>query len=290
MALRLNEIIQNDLLNRLPDITVVGIDIGSRSGKGVLLSGNELHTATVPTGFKTRQSVEAVLAKLLEDSDISIDDVTYLVGTGIGRISIEFGSTPHQTLTETTCLAMGAHALNPRARTIIDIGSQDAKVIKIDARTGTVQEFVLNDSCAAGTGRILEKTAHLLDLDLRDLGDAALLADQPTAVSNNCVIFSESEVLALLARGERRENIAAGIHHAVAVRMSTLLDRIGLEPEVVFTGGVANNSGMRKALSDQLNIVISATPLDSSFAGALGAAIYAATFYGESRKKKHAFR
>jgi predicted CoA-substrate-specific enzyme activase len=290
MAHRLNEIVQHELLNRLPDTTVVGIDIGSRSGKGVLLTGSELHTAIVPTGFKTRQAVEAVLAKLLEESDISFDEITYLVGTGSGRLSIEFGSTPHQTLTETTCLAMGAHALNPRARTIIDIGSQDAKVIKIDVRTGNVQECVSNDFCAAGTGRILEKTAHLLDLDLRDLGDAALLADRPTAVSNNCVIFSESEVLSLLARGERRENIAAGIHHAAAVRMRSLLDRIGLEPEVVFTGGVANNCGMRKALSDQLAVDICVTPLDSSYAGALGAAIYAATYYGESRKKKHAFR
>lgn len=290
MALRLNEVIHNDLLNRLPDATVVGIDIGSRSGKGVLFTRGELYTTIVPSGFKTRQSVEAVLTNLLEESDISFDDVTYLVGTGSGRIAIEFGSTPHQVLTETSCLAMGAHALNPLTRTIIDIGSQDSKAIKIDVRTGNVLELALNDTCAAGTGRYLEKTAHLLNFDLRDLGDAALLADNPTVISNHCVIFSESEILSLLVRGERRENIAAGIHHAAAVRVHTLLKRIGLEPDIVFTGGVSNNSGMRQALSNLLNVSFSATPLDSSFAGALGAAIYAATYYGESRKKKHAFR
>jgi (R)-2-hydroxyacyl-CoA dehydratese activating ATPase len=290
MAYRLKEIVHFDLLNRLPEATVVGIDIGSRSGKGVLLLGGELHTAVVPTGFKTQQTAEAVLSRLLEESEISFDEIDYVVGTGYGRISMEFGQTPHQVLTEISCHAMGAHALNPQARTIIDIGGQDSKAIKVDTRNGKVLEFVMNDKCAAGTGRFLEKAAQLLDLDLRDLGDAALQADKPSSISSQCVVFSESEVISLRAKGERRENIAAGIHHATALRVRNLLNRIGLEPDIVFTGGVSNNVGMKKALEDLLKVTISATPLDSTFAGALGAAIYAAMFHGESRAVSTAAR
>jgi (R)-2-hydroxyacyl-CoA dehydratese activating ATPase len=283
MAHHIKDVIHQDLLARLGDATVVGIDIGSRSGKGVLLAGNQLHTAVVPTGFKTQQTAEAVLGRLLEQADLATEQLDYIVGTGYGRISMEFGGTQHQVLTEISCHAMGAHALNPRTRTIIDIGGQDSKAIKVDTRNGKVLEFVMNDKCAAGTGRFLEKAAQLLDLDLRDLGEAALQADKPSAISSQCVVFSESEVISLRARGERRENIAAGIHHATALRVRNLLNRIGLEPDIVFTGGVSNNVGMKKALEDLLKVTISPTPLDSTFAGALGAAIYAATFHSDNR-------
>jgi len=281
MAHKTSDILQRDLLARLPEATVVGIDIGSRSGKGVLLHNGRLHTAVVPTGFKTQQTAEAVLGRLLEEAELETCDLDYVVGTGYGRVSMQFSDVPHQVLTEISCHAMGAHALTPTARTIIDIGGQDSKAIKVDQRNGKVLEFVMNDKCAAGTGRFLEKAAQLLDLDLRDLGDAALGADAPSAISSQCVVFSESEVVSLRAKGERRENIAAGIHHATALRVRNLLNRIGLEPGIVFTGGVSNNVGMKKALEDLLKVTIESTPLDSTFAGALGAAVYAATFHGE---------
>jgi (R)-2-hydroxyacyl-CoA dehydratese activating ATPase len=281
MAEKIEKIIHGGLRNRLPDATVVGIDIGSRSGKGILLHRGEIHTAVVPTGFKTQQTAEAVLGKLLSGSDAKSDDIVYVVGTGYGRIAMNFDGVPHQVLTEISCHAMGAHAINRETRTIIDIGGQDSKAIKVDPRNGKVLEFVMNDKCAAGTGRFLEKAAQLLDLDLRDLGEAALNADKPSAISSQCVVFSESEVVSLRAKGERRENIAAGIHYATALRVRNLLNRIGLEPDIVFSGGVSNNVGMKKALEDLLKVTISETTLDSTYAGALGAAVYAATFHGE---------
>jgi predicted CoA-substrate-specific enzyme activase len=285
---RISEVIDEKHLGRLDNLTVVGIDIGSRSGKGVLLTGDSIHTAITATGFRTQDTAKAVLQKLLDLSGVPQDSIVYLVGTGYGRIALEFNDLPAQVLTEISCHAMGAHFLNAQTRTIIDIGGQDSKAIKVDTKTGKVLEFVMNDKCAAGTGRFLEKAAQLLDLNLTELGDAALAADKPAAISSQCVVFSESEVVSLRARGERRENIAAGIHSATALRVRNLLNRIGLEPDIVFTGGVSNNIGMKKALEELLKVTISEVKLDTTYAGALGAAVYAQRYYREDRSAEAA--
>lgn len=278
---QINDVIDEKLYGTLDPQTVVGIDIGSRSGKGVLLAGDTLHTAITATGFRTQDTANAVLKKLIEVSGVNPAEIVYAVGTGYGRIALDFNEIPNQVLTEISCHAMGAYYLNARTRTIIDIGGQDSKAIKVDPKSGKVLEFVMNDKCAAGTGRFLEKAALLLDLNLTELGEAALAADKPSAISSQCVVFSESELVSLRAKGERRENIAAGIHHATALRVRNLLNRIGLEPDIVFTGGVSNNVGMKKALEELLKVTISSVKLDTTYAGALGAAIYAQKFYRE---------
>jgi predicted CoA-substrate-specific enzyme activase len=170
---------------------------------------------------------------------------------------------------------MGAHFLLDAARTIVDIGGQDSKAIKVDPDTGRVVEFVMNDKCAAGTGRFLEKIAELLDYSLDELGPRSLESTKTIEISSQCVVFAESEVISLKARGERREDIAAAVHLASARRVRNLVNRLGLEPELVFSGGVSNNVGMRKALEQTIGHPMRPTRLDMVYAGALGAAVLA---------------
>lgn len=264
-----------------PVAPVVGLDIGSRGSKAVLLTPDEIHTAFVATGLYMQETADELLALLLRQVGLDRSDLRYVVGTGYGRISLRFEDVPYQVVTEITCHALGAHVLNPRTRTIIDIGGQDSKAIRIDPATGKVVEFVMNDKCAAGTGRFLEKAAVLLGLTLDELGPVALEATAPAQVSSQCVVFAESEMVSLRARGERhgdgaaRANIAAGIHYASARRVKTLLGRVGTEPDLVFTGGVANNIGMRRALEELIGSPFAETPIDMIYAGALGAAVQA---------------
>jgi predicted CoA-substrate-specific enzyme activase len=264
-----------------PEHPVVGLDIGSRGSKGVLLTADEIHTTFIATGLYMQETADELLARLLQQTGLARRDVTFVVGTGYGRISLAYEDIPYQVVTEITCHALGAHALNPRTRTIIDIGGQDSKAIKVDPATGKVVQFVMNDKCAAGTGRFLEKAAVLLGLGLDELGPVALAATEPAQISSQCVVFAESEMISLRARGERhgdgsaRANIAAGIHYASARRVKTLLGRVGTEPDLVFTGGVANNVGMRKAMEDLIGRPFADTPIDMIYAGALGAAVQA---------------
>ena len=261
---------------------VLGLDLGSRASKGTLLIGEEIFTAVVPTGLFMQETADALIGKLLRLAKVKRKAIAHIVGTGYGRISLEFKDVPYTVVTEISCHAMGAHALIPEARTIVDIGGQDSKAIKLDRETGKVVEFVMNDKCAAGTGRFLEKAASLLGIKLLDLGDVALRAKDPAQVSSQCVVFAESEMISLRARGERandedsRANIAAGVHLSAARRVTNLLGRIGLEPALVFTGGVSNNKGMWKTLEDLLHTKFVVRPgIDMIFAGAVGAAVYA---------------
>ncbi len=184
-------------------------------------------------------------------------------------------------LTEITCHALGAHFLNAGTRTIIDIGGQDCKSIKIDPENGKVIEFLMNDKCAAGTGRFLEKTAEMLEYSLEELGDRALESKKKLEISSQCVVFAESEIISLKANGEKSQDIAAGIHFATARRVKNMVQRIGLEPELVFTGGVSNNIGMKNALEQVLKHPIKSTKLDMVYGGALGAAILAQRMLNE---------
>src|SRR3954468_13673222 len=264
-----------------PPDPVVGFDIGSRGSKGVLLTPDAIYPIFVPTGLYMQESADELLQRLLRAAGLKRRDIAFVVGTGYGRISLAYRDLPYQVVTEITCHAMGAHALLPRTRTIIDIGGQDSKAIKVDPATGKVLEFVMNDKCAAGTGRFLEKAAVLLGLELHELGAVALQATEPAAISSQCVVLAESEMISLRARGERhkdgaaRANIAAGIHFATARRVKSLLGRVGTEPDLVFTGGVANNVGMRHALETLIGATFAQDPIDMIYAGALGAAVYA---------------
>jgi predicted CoA-substrate-specific enzyme activase len=262
----------------------VGLDIGSRATKGVLLVDGKVTALIVPSGVSTKETSRQVLSFLLNEAHLKETDVEYLVGTGYGRIVMEFAGIPTQIITEISCHAMGAFVINSSTQTVIDIGGQDSKAIKVDHTNGKVVEFIMNDKCAAGTGRFLEKVAQLLDLSLDELGACALEANEPAEISSQCVVFAESEVISLKAKGISRENIAAGIHLATARRVKTLLRKIGLEPDILFTGGVTNNLGMRKALEDVLGVQLSSASIDTTFAGAIGAAVYASRNAEETRR------
>ncbi len=277
--MKLNEIMDEQMAAELTGNTVIGVDIGSRGTKCVLLTDGSLYSTILPSGVSSQETALEAINEVLSQAGKTLSDVEYIVGTGYGRIAISFGDIPVKIVTEISCHAAGAHVLNPKTRTIIDIGGQDTKAIKIDHKTGKVVEFIMNDKCAAGTGRFLEKVAQMLELTLPELGDQAVQADKPAMISSQCVVFAESEVISLKAKGESRANISAGIHYANARRIKSLINRVGIEDVVLFTGGVSNNRGMRSALEDVLEIRLGDTKLDLTLAGALGAAIYAIRYH-----------
>lgn len=266
-----------------PFAPVIGIDIGSRAAKAVLLYGDTIYTSIQPTGMYMQQTAEELKADLLEQAGLKEEDIVEIAGTGYGRIALSSANIKSFVISEISAHGMGTNFLNPKARTIIDIGGQDSKAIKIDPDTGKVLEFIMNDKCAAGTGRFLEKTANILGYDFDDLAGLRPNPDKEITVSSQCVVFAESEVISLRAKGEDPADILAAVHLAAAKRVCTLLKRVKIEPEIVFSGGVSNNIGMRRALEKLLGVTIKELPFNMSFAGALGAAIYAEK---EGRRQK----
>jgi predicted CoA-substrate-specific enzyme activase len=276
--------ISDGIWNFAPAKPVIGLDLGSRGSKGVLIIGDEIFTVFIPTGLFMQETADELVEKLLDKTGLERVDLGYIVGTGYGRISLAFDDVPFEVVTEISCHAMGAHSLHPKARTVIDIGGQDSKAIKIDIRNGKVIEFVMNDKCAAGTGRFLEKAAALLGIDLETMGTLALHSIKPASISSQCVVFAESEMISIRAKAARNNdkeataNISAGIHHSAARRVRNLLSRVGNEPELIFTGGVSKNPGMRKILEELIGVPFTPTRFDMMFAGALGAAVYASQY------------
>ena len=250
----------------------MGIDIGSSSSKAVILDKNRrnIASAVVNTGTGT-QGPDKVVEMALASASISREDIRYCVATGYGRML--YGKADRQ-ITEISCHARGVAYLVPEARTIIDIGGQDAKIIRLDS-DGRVENFVMNDKCAAGTGRFIEVMARILDCPIDGLAELSKQATEEIAISNTCTVFAESEVISQLASGAKRENVAKGAHHSIAVRVAGLGGRIGIRPVVAMTGGVALNSEIVSALESQIGyrIVVAENP---QAAGALGTALYAA--------------
>lgn len=276
MKYDIETVLDKTLAGGVNNARAVGIDIGSRAAKAVLLYDGALYTAIQPSGISSVETAKEMLEALAKEANIKRENVQYIVGTGYGRVAMDFGAIPFKGLTEITCHAMGAHYMDAETRTIVDIGGQDSKAIKVDPENGNVLDFIMNDKCAAGTGRFLEKVAQLLDLSLKEMGEYAVRADEPTEISSQCVVFAESEVISLKVQGISKENIAAGIHFATARRIKSLLRRVGFEQDIVFTGGVSQNPGMVKALEETIGAPITATVLDPTYAGALGAAVNAA--------------
>ncbi len=283
--MRLEEIISKEKIDTIPDKTTLGIDIGSRQAKAVLINKGNIYTHIIPTGFSMTDTAGELQDNLLGQAGIPIDDVDYIVTTGYGRIAVHFDSVPNKIVTEISCHGLGAHYLGDGIRTIVDIGGQDSKSIRIDPADGKVVDFVMNEKCAAGTGRFLEKAANLLGIDLEEIGEISLKATNPTDISSQCVVFSESEIISARAKGEEVSDIAAGVHASVVRRIQNLLSRVGIEENVIFTGGVSNNIGMRSALEKALGFPIQSPKLNAVYAGALGAAIYAARYALEKETK-----
>ena len=248
-----------------------GIDIGSTMTKAVLIDmrGEILSVIKGPTGPEHRQLANEVMKMALDQANLRLDDISYIVATGYGRLNVPFAD---RQITELTCHSRGVSHLFPNAQTAIDIGGQDAKCMKID--NGKMINFIMNDKCAAGTGRFLEMIADTLGIKLEDLGDISLKSTKKIQISNLCTIFAQQEVISHLSNGNKLEDIIAGLHDALASRVAGLVRRLKIEPDVVLTGGVGKNIGIVKAMKENLDCEL-LIPEDPLLTGALGAAILA---------------
>ncbi len=253
----------------------MGIDVGSITTKAAVVEDGRLMADTVMlTGYNAQDAGVKVFEEIIAELGIDAATVDRIISTGYGRKSIAIAD---KAITEITCHAAGAHFLNPAVRSIIDIGGQDSKAIVAD-ENGSVQDFAMNDKCAAGTGRFLEVMARALEVDINDFGDVSLKADRPAKISSLCTVFAESEVISLIAKGELRENIIAGIHTSIAARVTAMAARIGLSAPVMMTGGVAKNKGVVSALEKKLGHPIEVSP-KTQVTGAIGAALIASTAF-----------
>lgn len=249
----------------------VGIDVGSTQTKAVALDSARAIVARVliDTGANVVRAGQRAM-DAVQSVGISRQDIKFVVGTGYGRYKIEAGDTQ---VTEISCHARGAHMLFPGTRTVIDMGGQDTKAIKLGAE-GDVVDFCMNDKCAAGTGRFLAGAAEVLGLTLDEIGEISLRGTKPVRLTSVCTVFVESDILSHLAQHKKVEDILAGVHEAIATRTIGLVRRVGMDPEITFTGGVARNVGMVRALEAKLQLTLNASP-EAQFCGALGAALYA---------------
>jgi len=252
-------------------MVTVGIDIGSITAKAaVMRDGSILAVQILRTGYNAKNAGDQLFEGILSGLGLNPSDIDGIVATGYGRKSITFAD---RAITEITCHAAGARYMNPEIRSIIDIGGQDSKVILLD-ETGRVRDFAMNDKCAAGTGRFLEVMARALDVEISDFGSLSLAADHPASISSLCTVFAESEVISLIAKGESRENIIAGIHDSIAARVSAMAGRIRWVPPIMMTGGVAQNSGVVRSLEKKIGHSLVVTP-NAQLTGAIGAALIA---------------
>ena len=248
----------------------LGIDVGSTTSKCLILrNGTEIAASSiVPAGTGTSGPGRAFSAAL-EQAGLAHSELSAVTATGYGRNS--FSGADH-IVSELSCHALGARMLFPDACTVIDIGGQDAKVLRIGAN-GKLESFLMNDKCAAGTGRFLEVMARVLEKDVAELAEMDAQARGTVAISSTCTVFAESEVISQLAKNVDLCDLVAGIHASVAVRTAGLVRRLGLKEPVVMTGGVARNAGVVRALEKELNVSIGVSPM-AQLAGALGAAVY----------------
>lgn len=255
-----------------------GVDVGSVGSKAVIMLDGELYAYSVMrTGGSSEETAIKVTNWALEGTGLKIEDVNYTVGTGYGRVNVPFAN---KTITEIACHARGAHYIfGPSVRTVLDIGGQDCKAIRCDEK-GRVTSFLMNDKCAAGTGRGLEVFADLIGVPIEDLGKVSLnVAEEPQPVSNTCVIFAKAESLALLRQGWPKERVAAAYHLAMVDRVIDLLMRVGIERDLAITGGVAKNVGIVSRLERSLKMKMLEPKLDPILAGAVGAALFAKALY-----------
>ena len=248
-----------------------GIDIGSISTKAVIMrDGQLLASRVILTGYNAENAGKKVFDAVLDDLQISASAITRIVATGYGRKSLAMAD---KSITEIMCHATGARYLNPLIRSIIDIGGQDSKAILLDDH-GKVANFAMNDKCAAGTGRFLEVMARAMEVDLDEFGRMSLKADLPARISSLCTVFAESEIISLIAKGEKRANIIAGIHESICVRVLAMANRIGIKSPVMMTGGVAKNIGVVRAFEKAIGSPIEVSDY-AQVNGAIGAALLA---------------
>lgn len=249
-----------------------GVDVGSTQTKAVIVDQHRRIVARslIATGANVARAAAEAFRLACQSVGMAPEAVGYVVGTGYGRYKVTFGDAQ---ITEITCHARGAHFLFPGTRTVIDMGGQDTKAIKVGP-DGTVLDFAMNDKCAAGTGRFLSAAADVTGLTLDEIGPRALEARTPVRLTSVCTVFVESDIMSYLAQRKTVEDILGGVHKAIATRTMALVRRVGVEDEVTFTGGVSRNVGMIKALEAVLGRRLNVSP-EGHFMGALGAALFA---------------
>ncbi|MBQ6454312.1 MAG: 2-hydroxyglutaryl-CoA dehydratase [Coriobacteriales bacterium] len=250
---------------------VAGVDVGAATAKtAIVRDGVMIGWAVQPTGDYVEEAANEVTKKALEVAGIEMADLDYVCSTGYGRRAVKFSD---KAISEIICHAKGVNAMHPQVRTIIDIGGQDSKVISVRPN-GTVADFVMNDKCAAGTGRFLEVMAEVLKLTIDEMGPEALKSAKPASINSTCTIFAESEMVSLRADRTPREDMVAGIHRAVSRRVAIMGRTVGYRDTVAFTGGVAKNIGIKHFLEETLKTEI-LVPVQPQIMGALGAALLA---------------
>jgi predicted CoA-substrate-specific enzyme activase len=255
---------------------VAGVDVGAATAKTAILKDGEfISHAIMPTGDVVTQAAEDITKEALDKVGLSMSDLDHVVSTGYGRHMVKFTD---KAVSEIICHAKGVNFLIPSARSIIDIGGQDSKVIGM-REDGTVRDFVMNDKCAAGTGRFLEVMATVLSATIETMGSISLTSENPSTITSTCTIFAESEIVSLRAEAAKREDMIAGLHRAVARRVVIMGKTVGYIDDVVFTGGVAKNSGVLKFLEELLETKI-VLPEEPQIMGALGAALFGETDIG----------
>ncbi len=253
---------------------VGGCDIGSTTGKAVIMKDGEIVSSHIlPSTTSPEKTARLAMDEAIKQAGLSsIDDLENIIGTGYGRLKVPFAK---ENISEITCHARGAHWMSPSVRTVVDIGGQDCKVMALTDK-GTVLEFVMNDRCAAGTGRFFEAMARALDCGLEGISSLDNQGNDASSITSQCSVFAESEVVTLVNEGIDLNNIIAGINNSVAGRLNSMVRKVGLKEELALTGGCSKNDGLAKALTSKLGVGVVKLPLDPQLAGAVGAALLAA--------------
>jgi len=256
----------------------IGIDAGASATKAVIINkkGEIVSYSIVPSGINFKTSSEKALKKALTTSGQSLTNILYTVSTGYGRTLVNAKATS----SEITCISRGVHKLYPKVRTIIDVGGQDSKAVRVN-ENGRVLNFVMNDKCAAGTGRFLEVMSSILGKQVNELSTLHFRSSKPVKISSTCTVFAESEVISHLSQGSEIEDVIAGLHKAIAERIYNMSGRIGFEEDIVFTGGVAKNQGFVDSLSKKICLTPT-LPEEPQIICALGAALAAIKKHKES--------
>jgi bzd-type benzoyl-CoA reductase Q subunit len=266
------------------DIVSAGVDVGSVSSQAVIMVDGKLFAySNMRTGSNSPDSATNAMEWALKDTGMTLEDIHYVVGTGYGRVNVPFSN---RAITEIACHGRGGNFMyGPTVRTILDMGGQDCKAIRIDER-GKVSEFLMNDKCAAGTGRGMEVFADLLSVPIQEVGEMSLaVEEEPEPVSSTCVVFAKTEATGLLREGWPKEKVLAAYCSAMAHRVVTLLERLGVEEDFAITGGIAKNKGVVKRLEQELGITTLDPLYDTQIAGAAGAALFAEALVKKQRKK-----
>ncbi|MBK5245384.1 MAG: benzoyl-CoA reductase, bzd-type, subunit Q [Eubacteriaceae bacterium] len=266
-------------------LITAGVDIGSTSTQAVILADGELYAySSIRTGSNSPNSAIDAMKWAMDGTGLSLEDLRYTVGTGYGRVNVPFAD---KSVTEISCHARGANMIyGPSLRTILDMGGQDCKAIHCD-EVGRVTSFMMNDKCAAGTGRGMEVIANLLSVHVEDIGKMSFMIDEePPPVSSVCVIFAKTEATNLMRAGWSKEKVLAAYCHAMALRVARLLERNGMEEDFAITGGIAKNIGVVRRIERILGVRALETEMDQQIAGALGGAMIAKELVEKKNAKK----